>query len=81
MHIENKLSAKANEMENMIREILKIAGEKANAIDVLKYSDPETIIIMQKTLELCDASIDYLKAEAEMLDDINTKLDLLLESK
>lgn len=81
MRIENNLSTKVNEMENIVKEILKIAGEKANAIDVIRSADPETIIIMQKALELYDISIDYLKAEATMLEDINTKLDLLLESK
>ena len=78
MFERNNLTAKANELNNEIQEVMKYFSSKMS-LDVLSGMSGDEIEMMVKCMNLMNSSMDYLKAEAEQLDRIEQKLDRLLK--
>ena len=50
-------------------------------VNTVRCMTPENLALMQKSLTLLDESMEYIQQQAHVIDDINYKLDLLLEKK
>lgn len=81
MHVKPTLAEKAEKIEWKAKDIMESAFKQCSSVEALKSMKPEELALIQNVLELCDMSIEYVKAQAKTIDEINDKLDLLLESK
>lgn len=72
-----------------MKEITKKFVEEANELkaicmkamadeSMLMSMDPESLTALQKTMKLLNTSLDYTLEHAEMMDQMNDKLDKLL---
>lgn len=50
-------------------------------VNTVRCMTPENLALMQKSLTLLDESMEYIQQQAQAIDEINRKLDLLLEKK
>ena len=74
-------------LENTRRMIEEIDKIKANCIkamfdsDMLMSMDGNTLEMMQESMNLIEISKDLMIAQATMMDDMNKKLDILVDKK
>ena len=74
------LADKMNKVVEGIDELKKVFMRQCT-IDMLTSMNDEGLIAMKKCLELMDSSMDLAIEEARVMDEINAKLDKLLEMK
>ena len=73
-----------NKIENLMDETMEILNfciTQNISIGSIKNMGAEELAMMQKAFSLMDAMKDYAIEEAKTLDEINKKLDRLLDKK
>lgn len=68
----------------MIEEVDKIKAictEQMRDLDVLMYMDGNTLEMLQASMRLIDVYKDLAIAQATMMEDMNKKLDMLVNKK
>lgn len=69
------------EFNKTVYEIKELTMRKMYDEDVLMYMDADTLRLTQLSATLIEVSGNLLSKQAEMIEEMNRKLDLLLESK
>ena len=75
------LITKTKELVGEIKEVLNFCISKSMSIESLKYMGHDELEMVQKAANLMDLMEDYVIEEAKTLDEINEKLDRLLDKK
>ena len=75
------LTTKTKELVEGTKEVLDFCISKSMNIGSLKYMGHDELNMMQKAVNLMDLMEDYAMEEAKTLDEINEKLDKLLNKK
>lgn len=70
--VNEKLSKATDEMNECI------CSSAFGDVESLKTMDPVTLKTVQSYLNFVDAAKEYMRKEAEMIDSINEKLEMLL---
>ena len=71
------LKEKAQELVNETNEVTRIAFKARINSDAIEYIDADSFNAMQKALKLVTHINEYLVTEAQVLDEIKSKLDKL----
>lgn len=71
------LKEKAQELVNETNEVTRIAFKASINPDTIEYIDADSFNAMQKALKLVTYINEYLVTEAQVLDEIKSKLDKL----
>ena len=71
------LKEKAQELVNETNEVTRIAFKARINSDTIEYIDADSFNAMQKALKLVTHINEYLVTEAQVLDEIKSKLDKL----
>ena len=77
--MEKTMYDMTREFVDEVDDVMSIVMKNIN-LDVIANLSPEELLFWQKTMSLLNKSKKMLIVQAEMLDDINRKLDKLLES-
>lgn len=72
--LENKAKEMMETMDNVVNCYVEMLG----GLDVIMEMDTKTFELMQNSLKLMDMSKEYQIAQAKQMDEINNKLDKLL---
>ena len=67
-----------NKLIEEVNEVMDLYAKEMFDFDMLESMDKEEFVLMQKVLKLKDASFDLTRKQAEMIDEMNAKLDKLL---
>ena len=74
-----RLKEKGKELVNASNELNKVAMVKIMGdVDNVKSMDPATLQIVQNYLKFVEASNEYVTQVNEMMDSIDSKLEILL---
>lgn len=73
------LKAKTEEMVNELKDFMQEAIKQTCDVDVLLDMNETEFGMLQKGMKLMNSSIDLVVAQAELLDEQNEKLDMLLK--
>ena len=76
-----KLAEKSNEVFEEINEVKKLYIREFIDEDELKNMDHQEFELVQKMLKIIDLSMDLVHEEMKAIDEIDSKLDKLLEKK
>ena len=76
-----KLAEKSNEVFEEINEVKKLYIRELIDEDELKNMDHQEFELVQKMLKIIDLSMDLVHEEMKAIDEIDSKLDKLLEKK
>ena len=76
-----KLAEKSNEVFEEINEVKKLYIREFIDEDELKSMDHQEFELVQKMLKIIDLSMDLVHEEMKAIDEIDSKLDKLLEKK
>ena len=76
-----KLAEKSNEVFEEINEVKKLYIREFIDGDELKSMDHQEFELVQKMLKIIDLSMDLVHEEMKAIDEIDSKLDKLLEKK
>ena len=75
------LKLKAENLINETKEILNLCIAQYMSLGSIKNMGADELAMMQKAVNLMDTMEDYALEEAKTLDEINEKLDKLLDKK
>ena len=77
--MEKTMYDMTREFVDEVDDVMSIAMKNIN-LDMIANLSPEELLLWQKTMGLLNKSKKMLIVQAGMLDDINRKLDKLLEN-
>lgn len=75
------LKLKVENLINETKEILNLCIAQCMSLGSIKNMGADELAMMQKAVNLMDTMEDYALEEAKTLDEINKKLDRLLDKK
>lgn len=75
----NELREKTKEVIKRMDELMNYAVSKINIMDTVRYSEPEDMVMLKSTVEAYDLSKELMEDYAKKLDEIDQKLDQILE--
>lgn len=75
------LAKKSNEVYKMINELKTLYIRAFIDEDALKSMNPNNLELVQKSLKLVDLTNDLINEQMNAIDEINNKLDKLLEKQ
>lgn len=75
----NELREKTKEVIMRMDELMNCAVSKINIMDTVRYSEPEDMVMLKSTVEAYDLSKELMEDYAKKLDEIDQKLDQILE--
>lgn len=76
-----KLAEKSNEVFEEINEVKKLYIRELIDEDELKSMDYQEFELVQKMLKIIDLAMDLVHEEMKAIDEIDSKLDKLLEKQ
>ena len=72
------LTEEARKVNNGLKEIVEFCICNSVDADIVKEMSAEDFMMMQKFLKLADDCMTYMEKQAEVMDQMNEKLDRLL---
>lgn len=74
MLLETKSNKLIEEAKKIKESLIKVSLNE----DTIEFMDSDTLERMQASLRFFDASIEYMEAQSQAIDEMNRKLDKLL---
>ncbi len=77
----NNLTVLTTEIIEEVKELTQVAMKECLSMDALISTSSEEFQMMQKCMSLLDKTMNLAVMQAEVMDEINGKLDILLAKK